>query len=114
MPAITGNADSSPPLTVSAVAASEPDGAATASIFREPLKAVPSEGKALVGDPMHKAFYKLVTSFLPKSLEAAIDAALRLLPPWAKHWGQGAASTLLTKSPLQLLFIDHVRSIQQV
>jgi hypothetical protein len=81
--------------------------------YQSELKEAARHLGAKIEDPMHKAFYKLVTACLPKSLEAAIDSAVRLLPASIKNWGQKAASTLLTKSALQLLFVDHVRAIRE-
>lgn len=81
--------------------------------YKRELNQAASHLGAKLEDPMHKSFYRLVTAFLPKSLEAAIEASVRLLPDWAKHSARTAASKLLTKSALQLLFIDHVRSVRR-
>jgi hypothetical protein len=60
----------------------------------------------------HKLFYKLATCWMPNNIKEAIDAAVELLPEYVKLWGYQASSTLVTKTPLQMLFVEHISAIR--
>jgi hypothetical protein len=59
-----------------------------------------------------KVLYKLAVSWLPRNIQDLIEAAAQLLPRSVRDWGRRAGSHLLTKSRLQMLFMDHVSAVR--
>jgi hypothetical protein len=67
------------------------------------------------GDTLkQRLFYKLATCWLPKNLQEVVDAAVQLLPENVKHWGYQISSSLITKTPLQMLFLEHIGAIRNI
>ena len=80
--------------------------------YKSEIEAAARHFGADIESPFLNAFYKLTTFWLPKGVQNAIEAAVKCLPESARHWGRQTSATLVTKTPFQLLFVDHVHAIQ--
>jgi hypothetical protein len=63
--------------------------------------------------PLHKAFYDLVIGWMPKGVESIVKAAALLVPESARHWAYEASTRLITATPMQMLFMQHVSAVRQ-
>jgi hypothetical protein len=80
--------------------------------YRSELTAAAQHFGLQVDSPKHKTFYELAICWMPKEIKAAVKAAASILPPSLQRWAYKASSTLITKSPLQMLFVQHVSDIR--
>lgn len=81
--------------------------------YRSELEAAARHFGAETQGDLHKTFYELAVCWMPRPAASVITAAVQLLPEYVRHWVYEASSTLITKTPLQLLFIEHVSAIRK-
>jgi hypothetical protein len=80
--------------------------------FRSDLKAAARHLGAEIDNPAMSRYYSFATCWLPKGIKEALEASVALLPESIRDWGHRAASLLLTKNPVQMLFIEHIQAIR--
>ena len=82
--------------------------------YRSQLAAAARYFGAEVQSAQHRAFYELAVCWMPKGINSVVKAAVEMLPEYIRHWAYKASSTLITKTPLQMLFLEHVSAIRSV
>jgi len=82
------------------------------SQYRSELSAAARQFGVSFDDSSLNSFYKLATAWMPKGIQTALDAAVKLLPANVRLSAREVASTLITKSPLQMLFVEHVSALR--
>jgi hypothetical protein len=81
--------------------------------YRSELTAAAQHFGLQIDSPKHKTFYELAICWMPKEISTAVKAAATILPANLQRWAYKASSTLITKSPLQMLFVQHVSDIRE-
>lgn len=56
--------------------------------------------------------FRLAVSWIPSSLAEIVNNAVKILPEQLQYWINRYLGTLISKSPLQILFLDHVNAIR--
>jgi hypothetical protein len=80
--------------------------------FRSELEAAAQHFGVETGRTKQKIFYNLATCWLPEKIQKALEAAVGLLRPNVDHTLYEYSSRLITKSPIQMLFVDHIAALR--
>jgi hypothetical protein len=80
--------------------------------YRSELEAAAQHFGVETNRTKQQVFYKLATCWIPDKIQKALEAALGLIPADIDHRLYEYSSHLITRSPIQMLFVEHVSALR--